>query len=135
MSDPAPTVATTTVDVTPSTVTTTSVSSGVSPGWKSTELYLSMFAMGAITWALTELIKLIPTLAANPAVPPWAVPLIGMAPVALAWLLKLAAGEYGLLRQTLKLGADSDPSIAPAIAAGAAAQGATDAAALAAVNK
>lgn len=75
----------------------------LSPGWKTTEFYVAMLALGALLWLLQSLVGLIPTIAAMPGVPPWAIALLGLAPVALGWVIKLVAGQYGSLRRDLKL--------------------------------
>ncbi len=98
------------------------VTPATKPGWKTTEMWAAMLAMGAIGWALKETISVIPAIASNPALPAWAAPILSLAPIGLGWLLKLTAGEYGQLRNDLKLG--SDPTLA-AIAAGAGAASAS----------
>lgn len=107
----------------------------ISAGWRSTELYLAVALLGGLGYAVQQLITILPTLALNPAIPPWAAALIPIAITGLGFVAKLVVSEYTTLRGQLKLGAAADPSIAPAIAAGAVAQAATNDAALAAVNK
>ena len=104
----------------------------VKSGWKTTELYAAMVAMGAIGWALEEIVRMLPTIAQNPAIPPWVAPILGLAPIGLGWLMKLVASEYGQLRNELKLGSADAPA---AVAAGAVAASADPAATLAAGNK
>lgn len=122
----------TTTAVTPVVATVVAPVPAVKSGWKTTELYVAMLAMGGLGWALEETVKIIPAIASNPALPAWVAPILGLAPIGLGWLMKLTAGEYGQLRNELKLG--SDP-ITAAIAAGAAAANAPADATLAAGNK
>ncbi len=92
----------------------------LAPGWKTTEMYAAVLAMGAIVWALQEVVRMLPVLASTPGMPAWAAPILALAPVGLGWLLKLTAGEYGKLRGALKLGAGDD--VTAAINAGAVVQ-------------
>jgi len=124
MADPTPAA--------PATLTVDQTGATVKSGWKTTELYAALIAMGAIGWALQEIVRMIPTIAQNPALPPWAAPILGLAPIGLGWLMKLVASEYGQLRNELKLGSADAPA---AVAAGAVAASADPAATLAAGNK
>lgn len=135
MSDPAPVVSSATVSATPTSVTATSTTPAVKSGFATTELYLAVVLLAGLAYAVQQLINILPSLAANPAIPPWAAALIPIAVTGLGFVAKLVVSEYTTLRGQLKLGASSDPSVSNAVTAGAAAQAGTDAAALAAVNK
>lgn len=91
-------------------------------GWKTTEAYVTMLAMGGMTYVLEELLKIIPNIAQNPALPPWLAPLLTLAPMGIAYLLKLTAKNYTDRRTELKLGTSdtmySEAEFQAALAAG-----------------
>lgn len=89
----------------------------VKSGWKTTELYLAMFACGALTYFGTDLTSIIKTLLANPALPPWVAPLAMLAPVICGGLIAQAVREYQKLRNELKLDATA-PDVTAAQQAG-----------------
>lgn len=130
-----PVVSTATVTTTPTSATASTSTPAVKSGLATTELYLAVALLGGLGYVIQQLISILPALASNPSMPPWVAAVIPIAITGLAFLGKLAVSEYTSLRGQLKLGAQSDPSVASAVAAGATAQSATDAAALAAVNK
>ena len=76
----------------------------VRSGVKTTEMWLALFAMGGLTYAMEEVLKVLPTIAANPALPPWASPLLALAPIGIGYLMKVTAKNYCDLRRDLKLG-------------------------------
>lgn len=104
----------------------------VKSGWKTTELYVAMFACGALTYFGSDLIGIVKVLLANPALPPWVAPLAMLAPVLCGGLIAQAAREYGFLRNELKLGT---ADVTGAVQAGAVAVAASPAAVEAAANK
>jgi hypothetical protein len=107
----------------------------VKSGWQTTELYLAVALLAGLGYAAQQLIVILPTLAANPSLPPWVSMLIPVAVTGLGFVGKLIVSEYTKLRTQLKLDAGADPSVTAAQAAGVQATNATDAAALAQVNK
>lgn len=102
-------------------------------GLKTTELWIAMFLLGVLTYAGQQLITLLPTILANPAMPPWIAPVAPIALVGLAWVMRLVAAEYTKSRTALKLDANS-PDVSAAIAAGKTAGGADLAAQLKQIN-
>jgi len=102
-------------------------------GWKTTEAWLAMLLLGGLAAAGQQLITALPTILANPAIPPWVAPIGPIAVVGLGWVMKLVVSEYTKSRVALKLGVD--PDVAAAVAAGAAAAKADPASTLAAINK
>ncbi len=87
-------------------------------GWKTTEAWLAMLALGGCGWVLQQLVAVLPELAKSPGVPSWAAAVIPIALVGVAWVAKLVVGEYGQMRKELKLGAGDD--VTNAVNAGAA---------------
>lgn len=113
-------------------------SADVKSGWRTTELFLAVLALGALGWALQQTVSYIPTILSTPGMPAWAAPIGVLAPVGLGWLIKLVIGEYNSLRTQLKISALPD-SISTsdtlnAVAAGAAAATGNVSATLAAGN-
>jgi hypothetical protein len=96
------------------------VSKPISPGWKTTELYLTTLLLAGLGTVIEQLVQMIPSIAANPSLPPWAAPLLALAPVLLGYVAKQVATHYTEQRTALKL-ATTPP--------------ATDSAAAAALNK
>lgn len=117
----------------PSTVTVNPAP--VKSGWQTTELWLAMFCLGMIGWAMQQLIAVLPTLAANPSLPTWALAMVPVAVGGLGWLVKLIWAKYGDLRNELKLAAMPDPAVAQAQNVGALLAGADPSATLAAANR
>lgn len=95
-------------------------------------MWVAMLALGGLSWTLEELVKVLPTIAQNPALPAWAAPIFTLAPVGIGFLMKLVVGQYGKLRTDLKI---AHVDAAAAVAAGATAANADAAATLAAGNK
>jgi hypothetical protein len=93
-----------------------------------------MFLLGVLAYAGQQLITLLPTILANPAMPPWLAPVAPIAIVGLGWVMRLVVAEYTKSRTALKLDANS-PDVSAAIAAGKTAGGADLAAQLAQINK
>jgi hypothetical protein len=83
----------------------------VKPGIKTTELYLAVLGLGALIWCLKDLVAMLPAIAATPGIPGWAVPLLGIAPAGVSWVIAKLVGEYGQLRAQLKLGASAGPVV------------------------
>jgi hypothetical protein len=75
----------------------------VKSGWKTTEAWLSFFALGALTWVLEQLVAAIPTIAAIPGIPGWTAPVFALAPIGIGYLLKRVVANYGQMRTDLKL--------------------------------
>lgn len=95
--------------------------SALKSGFKTTELYLAMFACGALVYFGNDLIGIVHQLALNPSLPPWVAPLLSLAPVIISGLIVKAAAEYGKLRRDLKLGDASAAAVTIAAKAGGAA--------------
>ncbi len=101
-------------------------------GWKTTEAYGTMMLLGMLGEGARELIAILPTLAANPATPPWLTPMIPIAVLGLGWCAKRAMVEYTKSRVALKLPV---ADVTEAVAAGAAAANATNDRVLEALSK
>jgi hypothetical protein len=84
----------------------------VKSGLQTTELYVCVLVLGGLGWAIQSLIGMIPTIAQTPGMPPWAAPLMSLAPIALGYVAKLVASEYASLRTQLKLGVDTSAQAA-----------------------
>lgn len=107
----------------------------VKSGWKTTELYVVMLLLGGLGFLIEQLLPLIGTIAANPAMPPWAAAVVPLAIGLLGWAGKAVAAEYIKSRAALKLGAPVTVDVTAAVAAGASAAVAGQAATLAAANR
>jgi hypothetical protein len=118
----------------PSTVIVNPPPPVVKSGWRTSEAWIAMFLLGMLTWALQQLLSILPTLAADPAMPGWIIPIFSLAPVGIGWLMKLVWAKYAELRHQLKLAALGDPTIAQAQNVGGGAASADVAAVLNAAN-
>jgi hypothetical protein len=100
-------------------------------GWKTTEAWLAMLLLGGLATVVEQLINALPAIMATPGLPAWIAPIVPVAVVGLGWVMKLVVAEYTKSRVALKLG---NPDVTAAIAAGAAAAAAGQAATLAKGN-
>ncbi len=91
----------------PTTVLVPPAPTPVKSGWKSSEGFAAMIALGAIGFALERILEILPAIAANPALPPWATPILAIAPIGLGWLMKKVAQNYGEIRRDLKIDASA----------------------------
>ncbi len=101
MPDSTPTV------VAPAVAAPEAAAPTVKSGWKTTEMYLVTLLLGGLVYGLHGLVEFLPSIASNPALPPWITPILSIAPIGLAWVMKLAVGEYNAHRKELKLAAIS----------------------------
>lgn len=100
-------------------------------GWKTTEAWLAMFLLGALATVLEQLINALPAIMATPGMPAWVAPIVPVAIIGLGWTMKLVVNNYTKARVALKLG---NPDVIGAVAAGAVAAVAGQAATLAKGN-
>lgn len=104
------------------------------PGWKTTELYLSLLLLAGLGAVVDQLLPMIPLIAANPSLPPWVSLVIPAVVGALGFAAKGIHTEYLKSRVALKL-PTPETDVTAAVAAGAAAANATNDKVLAALNK
>jgi len=110
-------------------------SSTIKSGWRTTEAYAVYMTLGILGYTLQELIKLIPAIAENPSLPGWLSPILMIAPVGLAWVMKRVNNEYLAKRTELKIAVTNASVTSAAVEAGAAAAKADEKTTLEALNK
>ena len=89
----------------------------VKAGLKTTEMWVTMSLLGILGAAIQQTIELIPKIASIPNLPGWVPPLLGLAPLGLAWVAKIVSSKYLDARTALKL---APPTNVPATATEAA---------------
>ena len=94
-----------------------------------------MLLLGGLGYLIEQLLPLLPALAADPSMPPWAKVIVPLAIAVLAYAAKGVHAEYVKSRVALKLPNPDAPDLTTAVAAGAAAANATNDRVLAALNK
>lgn len=86
-------------------------------GWKTTELYLTVLLLGGLGTVIEQLTQMLPSIAASPGMPPWAAPLMALAPVLLGLIGKQVLTHYTEQRTALKLATTPPATDATAAAA------------------